>query len=201
MSVVHKQKQRDRDSGYAIGNGRRRVVNAAAGRNRSTVRHPVMGHHSNVTTVKSASSAYAAPLLSAPVTALPSDAIGTVVSTSITGSRRRRVNSTIINSNKNTANNINNNCTGAAAAMQNGTVIPDRSASDYYFYHARDNATETALFFPLNGTTAVGPDGPFEKPSCHWIAAQQSLFQFANICFLTAFIVPRSYKLSVLSLR
>lgn len=164
-----------------------------------------MGHHSKVT-VKSASSVYA-PFLSTPDTALRY-AIGTVVSAAITGSRRHRVNTTT-NTTTTTANTKDNNSTtggasttGAAAAMQNGTVIPDRSASgDYYYYHAHDNATETALFFPLNGTTAVGPDGQFEKPSCHWIPAQQSLFQFANICFLTAFIVPRSYKLSVLSLR
>lgn len=93
---------------------------------------------------------------------------------------------------------------GAAAASMrgNGTAAPDRTAGDYYYYYAYDNATDTALFFPLNGTVARGgPDARFDKSACEWIPAQQSLFQFSNICFLTAFIVPRSYKLSVLSLR
>jgi hypothetical protein len=88
--------------------------------------------------------------------------------------------------------------------MQNGTVTtPDHrpTANDYYYYYAYDNATETALFFPLNGTTAGRPVAPFQKSNCQWIPAQHSLFQLSNICFLTAFIVPRSYKLSVLSLR
>lgn len=83
----------------------------------------------------------------------------------------------------------------------NSTAAQDRPASDYYYYYAYENATETALFFPLNGTAVGGPDAPFNKPNCQWIPAQHGLFQFSNICFLTAFIVPRSYRLSVLSLR
>lgn len=150
-----------------------------------------MGHH-NTITVESANSAYA-PLPSPTATALR-DAIDTTAGAA-TGGCSNRVSA--------------GNCTGAtttgavavAAAMQNGTVTPDQSASDYYYYYAYDNATETALFFPLNGTAAGRSDAPFQKPSCQWIPAQQTLFQFSNICFLTAFIVPRSYKLSVLSLR
>ncbi|XP_050539583.1 blood vessel epicardial substance-B-like [Daktulosphaira vitifoliae] len=56
-----------------------------------------------------------------------------------------------------------------------------------------------ASFIPLNGTTRL--EERFEKLACEWIPAQQSVFQFSNFCFLAAFIVPRSYKLSVLSLR
>lgn len=161
-------------------------------RRRGSSRYPGMGHHNNITAVESAH-AYA-PLPS------PATTIGTTISVATTS--RRSNNS---NSNASSAGN----CTGAtttgavavAAAMQNGTSEPDRSASDYYYYYAYDNATETALFFPLNGTTGGRPDAPFEKLNCQWIPAQQSLFQFSNICFLTAFIVPRSYKLSVLSLR
>lgn len=99
--------------------------------------------------------------------------------------------------------------TGAAAAaapMQNVAAAPDRPATDrdyyrgdYYAYNVSGAAVD--LLFPLNGTAAAA-DATFEKPAnCQWIPVQQSLFQFSNICFLTAFIVPRSYKLSVLSLR
>lgn len=157
-------------------------------RHHRSSRHPVMGQHNNITAVESANNAYA-PL------PLPAATIGTTVSAATTGRRNN-------NSNSNAGN-----CTGAtttgvvAAAMQNGTSVPDRSASDYYYYYAYDNVTETALFFPLNGTTSGRPDASFEKPNCQWIPAQQSLFQFSHICFLTAFIIPRSYKLSVLSLR
>lgn len=96
----------------------------------------------------------------------------------------------------------------AAAPMRNVAAAPDRPAADRGYYHggyyAYNNVSEAAadMFYPLNGTAAGRADESFEKPgNCQWIPAQQSLFQFSNICFLTAFIVPRSYKLSVLSLR
>lgn len=165
-----------------------------------------MGHHSNIT-VESANNAYVPPLQRPSSQTTAADAIGrtTVVFGGVATAVRNGNNSTTGG-----PGNNNNNCTGttgtaAAAAMRNGTTAPDRLSSGYYYYHSYDNATETALlFFPLNrSTTAAGrPDVPFEKPAnCAWIPAQQSLFQFSNICFLTAFIVPRSYKLSVLSLR
>lgn len=177
-----------------------------------------MGHHSNVT-VESANNAYVSPLQqptqplqTAAAAAGPRDAIGrtTVVFGGVATAVRNGNGSSTAGGPGNNSNNNNNNCTGAtgtavAAAMRNGTTAPDRLSSGYYYYHSYDNATETALlFFPLNRTTTAAgrPDVPFEKPAnCAWIPAQQSLFQFSNICFLTAFIVPRSYKLSVLSLR
>uniref|UniRef100_A0A2S2R9Y9 Blood vessel epicardial substance-A n=1 Tax=Sipha flava TaxID=143950 RepID=A0A2S2R9Y9_9HEMI len=154
-----------------------------------------MGHHNTITVESAASSAYV-PLPS-PTTAALRDAIDSTAGATTAGC-----------SNRVSAGN----CTGATttgavsatAAMQNGTVTtPDHrpTANDYYYYYAYDNATETALFFPLNGTTAGRPVAPFQKSNCQWIPAQHSLFQLSNICFLTAFIVPRSYKLSVLSLR
>lgn len=149
-----------------------------------------MGHHNNITAVESANNAYA-------LLPLPAAVIDTTVSTATTGRRNN-------NSNSNAGNCTGATTTGAAgvvAAMQNGTSVPNRSVSDYYYYYAYDNVTETALFFPLNGTTSGRPNASFDKPNCQWIPAQQSLFQFSNICFLTAFIIPRSYKLSVLSLR
>lgn len=156
-----------------------------------------MGHHNHSITVESTTNAYAAPSPSAQRRSSPAngttlrDVIGTTV---VAGCNPHR------NTN-NTASSIGGgvgNCTGATGAvgMHNGTV-----ASDYYYYYSFDNVTMTAMFFPLNGTAAGGPATPFEKSNCQWIPAQQSLFQFSNICFLTAFIVPRSYKLSVLSLR
>ncbi|XP_050053466.1 uncharacterized protein LOC114133072 [Aphis gossypii] len=154
-----------------------------------------MGHHS--VTVESATNAYAAPSPANGTTTLR-DVIGTAV---VAGCNPHR------NANITTSNGGGGgagNCTGAtgAVAMRNGTVAPHgRSASDYYYYYSYDNVTETAMFFPLNGTATGGPATPFGKSNCQWIPAQQSLFQFSNICFLTAFIVPRSYKLSVLSLR
>lgn len=144
-----------------------------------------MGRHSvNITSVESANIAYATP-------------------------------STVNTGRDFACSTSGNNCTGntttisveeSANMLQNSTTTPDQlllSADRYYNFYAYDyNATETtALFFPLNGSTIAGPGRPFEKSSCQWIPAQQSLFQFSNICFLTAFIVPRSYKLSVLSLR
>lgn len=141
-----------------------------------------MHNHNNIT-VLSASNAYSPTAI----------AITTIAST--TGHNK--------NNNSVTAGN----CTSAtstastAAAMKYGTATLDQSASEYYYYYAYDNVTETALFFPLNGTTAGRSDATFQKSNCQWIPAQQSLFQFSNICFLTAFIVPRSYKFSVLSLR
>lgn len=170
-------------------------------------RHPVMGHHSNIT-VELANNAYA--LLPSTTTALQRDVIvgvTTVGAVTAVGRNNNNSSNSIIGSGQVSASNCTGATTTAAGgtavvvAMHNGTPAPDRSASDYYYYYAYDNVTETALFFPLNGTTAGRPDVPFEKPSCAWIPTQQSLFQFSNICFLTAFIVPRSYKLSVLSLR
>jgi len=173
-----------------------------------------MGHHNHI--VEPANNAFAPPPLppsasakphsSPPLTTLR-DVIGT---TAAAGRNQHNTN----NSNSNDRGAAGN-CTGATstigpqlnltgavtAAMQNGTAVPDRPVSDYYYYYAYDNTTETALFFPLNGSAVSGRTGPFEKSQCQWIPAQQSLFQFSNICFLTAFIVPRSYKLSVLSLR
>ncbi|XP_022175923.1 uncharacterized protein LOC111037573 [Myzus persicae] len=161
-----------------------------------------MGHLNH--TVESANKAFAPPpsasqphRLSSAITTL-----GYVIGTTATTGRDLH-NANSSNSNDRGAGN----CTGATstiapvtAAMQNGTAVPDRLASDYYYYYAYDNTTETALFYPLNGSAAGGRTGPF-KSNCQWIPAQQSLFQFSNICFLTAFIVPRSYKFSVLSLR
>ncbi|VVC43581.1 RmlC-like jelly roll fold,Popeye protein [Cinara cedri] len=160
-----------------------------------------MGHHNN-TTVESANNAYAP--LATTTTALQRDAIVSITTVGAATATERN------NSHGNTRNsgNGNNGATTTAVgvapvvvAMHNGTPVPDRSASDYYYYYAYDNVTDTALFFPLNGTTAGRPNVPFEKPTCAWIPTQQSLFQFSNICFLTAFIVPRSYKFSLLSLR
>lgn len=176
---------------------------AAAGR---TVGHPVMGHHNH--TVESANNSFAPPppppSVSKPYSSRAITTLRDVTGT--TAAEGRNLNN--INNRSHSNDRLAGNCTGAtltiapvAATMQNGTAVPDRSASDYYYYYAYDNATETALFFPLNGSTAGGRTGPFGKSSCQWIPAQQSLFQFSNFCFLTAFIVPRSYKLSVLSLR
>ncbi|KAL5244655.1 hypothetical protein ACI65C_012065 [Semiaphis heraclei] len=161
-----------------------------------------MGHHNH--TVEPANNAFA-PL---PPTPPPSSAsakpLRDVIGTTAAASRNPH------NTNNSNDRGAAGNCTGATstiapvtAAMQNGnvTAVPDRAASDYYYYYAYDNTTDTALFFPLNGSVVGGRTGPFEKSQCQWIPAQQSLFQFSNICFLTAFIVPRSYKLSVLSLR
>jgi len=177
------------------------VSAAAAAAGRPVGHHPVMGHHNHSITVESATNAYAAPSPSAQHRSSPAsgttlrDVIGTAA---VAGCNPHR------NTNITTSSSGGvGNCTGAtgAVAMRNGTVAPDRSATGYYYYYAYDNVTETALFFPLNGTAGGGPSAPFEKSNCQWIPAQQSLFQFSNICFLTAFIVPRSYKLSVLSLR
>lgn len=153
-----------------------------------------MGHHNHSVTVESATNAYAAP--SPANGATLRDVIGTTV---VAGCNPHRNTNTAASSSGGVGN-----CTGAtgAVAMHNGTVAPQgRSAGDYYYYYSYDNVTETAMFYPLNGTATGGPATPFEKSNCQWIPAQQSLFQFSNICFLTAFIVPRSYKLSVLSLR
>lgn len=153
-------------------------------------RRPVMGHHNNIT-VESATNSEHAPL---PSTSASQNSIGRNGKTSGNGKN--------CNGSAGSRNCTGTESTSAAVAMQYSTTVPDRSSSDYYYYYAYDNATEsTALFFPLNSTGAGGRDAPYEKPVCQWIPAQQSLFQFSNICFLTAFIVPRSYKLSVLSLR
>ncbi|KAL4132076.1 hypothetical protein QTP88_009293 [Uroleucon formosanum] len=165
-----------------------------------------MGHHNH--TVESANNSFAPPppppSVSKPYSSRAITTLRDVTGT--TAAEGRNLNN--INNRSHSNDRLAGNCTGAtltiapvAATMQNGTAVPDRSASDYYYYYAYDNATETALFFPLNGSTAGGRTGPFGKSSCQWIPAQQSLFQFSNFCFLTAFIVPRSYKLSVLSLR
>jgi len=161
-----------------------------------------MGHHNH--TVESANNAFAPlppPYASHPRSSRAITTLRDVIGTTAAAGRN-------LHNSSNTNDRGAGNCTGAtstiapvAAAMQNGTAVPDPSANDYYYYYAYDNATETALFFPLNGSAAGGRTGPFGKSNCQWIPAQQSLFQFSNICFLTAFIVPRSYKLSVLSLR
>lgn len=154
--------------------------------NRSNPVLVMMGRHNNFT-VEPTNIAYL-PLYSP---------VSTTATTVVTAGR-----------NKNNCNVTGGNCstgatsTGApAGAMQYVTAAADQSSSDYYYYYAYDNVTETALFFPLNGTVTGRSDATFDKSNCQWIPAQQSLFQFSNICFLTAFIVPRSYKLSVLSLR
>lgn len=169
----------------------------AAAARRPVGHHPVMGHHNHSITVESATNAYAAP--SPPAQRRSSPANGTtlrdVIGTAVVAGCNPHRNTNITASSSGGVGN----CTGAtgAVAMHNGTV-----ASDYYYYYSFDNVTMTAMFFPFNGTAAGGPATPFEKSNnCQWIPAQQSLFQFSNICFLTAFIVPRSYKLSVLSLR
>ncbi|XP_050422945.1 uncharacterized protein LOC126834810 [Adelges cooleyi] len=138
-----------------------------------------MGHLNTVTTVESANyNAKYGPTAAAPTVATTTLQDGTVIVNDTHGGTTT-MDTTIV------------------GTMPNGTAPPERSASDYYFY-AYDNTTEMDSFFPINGTGQ--PEMSYEK-YCHWIPAQQSLFQFSNICFLAAFIVPRSYKLSVLSLR
>lgn len=78
------------------------------------------------------------------------------------------------------------------------------SSEDYLNYSlspfnnnaAYGNGTDLWIYFP-NSTV-----GNLEKKiSCQWEAAQHNLFQFSNMCFLSAFVIPRNYKSSVLLFR
>lgn len=45
------------------------------------------------------------------------------------------------------------------------------------------------------------PGGMEKKLSCQWETAQHGLFQFSNMCFLSAFVIPRHYKSGILLFR
>lgn len=66
-----------------------------------------------------------------------------------------------------------------------------------YFPHYGVNDTNMVA----NLSTTGGGDMDKKMMACQWEAAQHSLFQFSNMCFLTAFIIPRNYKSGILLFR
>lgn len=68
-----------------------------------------------------------------------------------------------------------------------------------------------ATYFPSYGVNDTNMAANLSSPgggdmdkkmmACQWEAAQHSLFQFSNMCFLTAFIIPRNYKSGILLFR
>ncbi|XP_065225725.1 blood vessel epicardial substance-A-like [Planococcus citri] len=61
-------------------------------------------------------------------------------------------------------------------------------------FNSFDNITSRLY---LSNSTTNGA----EKITCQWETAQHNLFQFSNMCFLSAFAIPRNYKSSILLFR
>lgn len=85
------------------------------------------------------------------------------------------------------------NYTGASAWA---TEAHDYFGSTYFPQYGVNDTNMAANLSSSGG-------GHMEKKmmSCQWEAAQHSLFQLSNMCFLTAFIIPRNYKSGILMFR
>ncbi len=74
----------------------------------------------------------------------------------------------------------------------------DTESQDYFNYpYFSYSYTNDSDFYNVSST-----NGDIDKKvSCQWETAQHSLFQFSNVCFLTAFVIPRNYKSGILLFR
>ena len=60
--------------------------------------------------------------------------------------------------------------------------------------------TTAAMYTPLNGS-AAGAEPPAAVGCRGWPAVHHRLFQLAHLCFLAAFVVPHTFRLSAATLR
>lgn len=74
-----------------------------------------------------------------------------------------------------------------------GTEPQEYFGSTYLYSYSN----ESDMYANLSSTTG----GMEKKLSCQWETAQHGLFQFSNMCFLSAFIIPRHYKSGILLFR
>lgn len=75
-------------------------------------------------------------------------------------------------------------------------------STNNYFSYLYDPGNESDPLYYYNVSSFSDSTNDLEKKrSCQWEAAQHSLFQFSNICFLSAFVIPRHYKCGILLFR
>lgn len=93
--------------------------------------------------------------------------------------------------------------TSSSDMLRNYTgVSPWATESQDYLgptYFPQYGVNDTRMVANLSNTG--GGDMDKKMMACQWEAAQHSLFQFSNMCFLTAFIIPRNYKSGILLFR
>jgi len=78
------------------------------------------------------------------------------------------------------------------------TEAQDYLNSAYSYYSYLRSGNESDFYYSNISSTTTSVD---KKVSCQWEPAQHSLFQISNMCFLSAFVIPKNYRSGILAFR
>mgnify|MGYP000879384167 CR=1 FL=1 len=94
--------------------------------------------------------------------------------------------------------------TSSSEVLKNFTngSIWTTEAQDYFnvsypYYSYLQSLNESDFYANASVTTSSVE----RKVSCQWEPAQHSLFQLSNMCFISAFVIPKHYKSGILVFR